>query len=666
MKSDTHLKARNYFDSEIKEYYKTIEKRINQFIQKLHLDNLCKENQLIKLHAELQTLKQSQIDSDRKEYFLFHDNQDQLFSLFFSRLLVYDLNDIPFIKETILLDEKIKRIQLLIQHTQEELPTFTFSDYLHHSTNVVFYKLQQRPIKTSLEDYNKIREHHYLQILSILQLELQHLKNSFLQHSFPVSIQKIIKEISNINNFHQLAALKNSTLPTQLDPYYTKPETNEMLQITLEELELTLTNYKTSQKPNISNHQIFYFSLKKYNLWLESLMAQDLTNKITVSNKIIDLNEIFSIVHNRAKQDAHTEIKEKKTPSAIDEIVEILNEIQQICIHDKVSLFPYSQQNCSKIKRRFFNHLILKHNYNISITKLYYSIKHSILVDHYTNQLNILYKKFHIKDDFPTYAQIIDLLPLMIPNSETFNQLLEVITLNTNLLEQNEKPSYFIEQEIKTQLINTYNPTADNMENLYYSTNKKITGYHATLQKRKLERLKGKYQRYNIPSCQQLENLKAIFVAEANLVQELHQVKDIDIDKLLYPKPQPNIAPTLSFGFRYANTQKLFNIISALNLHFNLLKPINSAKQLTEILTCSDLSSREDKILLNCKTNEFKFIIKQLQPLFKSLTYKNIDKSGIFYTKKGNLLTAYNLASSSTERLDTSQRILKIIENITN
>ena len=103
----------------------------------------------------------------------------------------------------------------------------------------------------------------------------------------------------------------------------------------------------------------------------------------------------------------------------------------------------------------------------------------------------------------------------------------------------------------------------------------------------------------------------------------------------------------------------LFRILNRLQLSIDLLDTKTEVKDLQDLLITKDFKDFETKIYLDCKTTEFKYVVKQLQPHFKNLTPTLIESTGLFYTKSGKPLTAHNLYTKGKAPLKK-----EIIDNI--
>jgi|SRR5690554_718503 len=107
---------------------------------------------------------------------------------------------------------------------------------------------------------------------------------------------------------------------------------------------------------------------------------------------------------------------------------------------------------------------------------------------------------------------------------------------------------------------------------------------------------------------------------------------------------------SFSFGYKTKDTTNLKKFILELNRQLYFLKDGDeSVENLLKVLTSKDLSGRLPKVYFNCDTTQLYYIFNKLKPYFNNLTFTNVEKSRLFFTKNGTLLKAQNLSSSKVD-----------------
>ena len=153
------------------------------------------------------------------------------------------------------------------------------------------------------------------------------------------------------------------------------------------------------------------------------------------------------------------------------------------------------------------------------------------------------------------------------------------------------------------------------------------------------------------------------FYSKSNLFTKIN---DRLIDYLKFDnKPKSSNTKKLSFEFK-GDKDSLLNVLNALNNKIDLLKyGKTSIDDLYTVLTTRDITKSMKPIYLDCKTNKFAYIIKQLKTYFSGLTYKTIEASNLFYSSTGNVLKANNISSSVPNGdFDLKEEIDKILNNM--
>ena len=134
---------------------------------------------------------------------------------------------------------------------------------------------------------------------------------------------------------------------------------------------------------------------------------------------------------------------------------------------------------------------------------------------------------------------------------------------------------------------------------------------------------------------------------------------EVDKKEVVKKPSKPKSKPKTSFGYLKDDSEWLSKILSRLQLSIDLLDAKTAVKDLHNLLLAKDFKGFQKKIYLDCKTTEFKYVVKRLQPHFKNMTPTLIESTGLFYTKLGKPLTAQNLYTKSKAPLKK-----EIIDNI--
>jgi hypothetical protein len=128
-------------------------------------------------------------------------------------------------------------------------------------------------------------------------------------------------------------------------------------------------------------------------------------------------------------------------------------------------------------------------------------------------------------------------------------------------------------------------------------------------------------------------------------------------DVVVKPKPK-------SFGFINPKKQAaLKSVLQQLQYKYNLIQNIDeNVDDLVMILTTNDYSTIPYNIHINCNTNLFTYVLREIKCYFNYLTSINIEASGKFYTKNSNLLSSSNFNKGSNNlSIQKKEEINKII-----
>src|SRR5690554_1763657 len=132
------------------------------------------------------------------------------------------------------------------------------------------------------------------------------------------------------------------------------------------------------------------------------------------------------------------------------------------------------------------------------------------------------------------------------------------------------------------------------------------------------------------------------------------ELKSIDLKEVKAKPSKRNIKNTdsrlVSFGYKTKDTTNLKKFVLELNRQVYFLKDgEKSVENFIKVLNSKDLSKEMPEVYFNCETTQLYYIFNKLKPYFNKLTFKNIEKSQLFYTKNGTLLKAQNLSASKVD-----------------
>jgi len=119
-----------------------------------------------------------------------------------------------------------------------------------------------------------------------------------------------------------------------------------------------------------------------------------------------------------------------------------------------------------------------------------------------------------------------------------------------------------------------------------------------------------------------------------------------------------------SFGLKKEYSKEFEFIVKQLTLKINFIdESLSKSEDFIKIMSTDDISSISTKIHFGCETTEVRYIFDKLRIMFTSLTFAKIERSKLFYTEEGNLLTAGNLSASKIEKTKRKKEIDKVFND---
>jgi len=242
--------------------------------------------------------------------------------------------------------------------------------------------------------------------------------------------------------------------------------------------------------------------------------------------------------------------------------------------------------------------------------------------------------------------QLINLINSMVPDSSTIHKMLTLCSNTIGSLTNGRKPYLFVTTDLKDGLLELFDITE---AKLYYQLRrlKEDIVYEYTLdQISELKRKSLEAKKNNTGYHPHIDLLTELLETHFNLIKAT--VSPINIEKLLKPKPVKN--KSLTFGYKGLDKEKLRILCSTLTVKVRLINEAHcQIDDFVEVLISKELTKTQKHIRFDCENPQLRYIIDRLMPYFSSLTFANIEKSKLFYTKKGSLLTATNLSRNKQD-----------------
>jgi len=293
----------------------------------------------------------------------------------------------------------------------------------------------------------------------------------------------------------------------------------------------------------------------------------------------------------------------------------------------------------------------------------YPSLKKVLLNEKFEKEIKL--KDLLFKNDLPKYKDSITQLYYLIIAAET----LHILNI---FLERSEKWTELIDirYQVKKILNNikvlTQQTAAElNERDFTYIPNEESSYIHFALYylKHKLINLYFSIQEIFKSNLTQITTLEDFYLLD--LQEPLSKLQRLDLIDLDLEKGNNDInEQKFSFGFR-GNKENLKMILGQLCLKIGLLNEKKSTiDELVEVFTTKNLLLNSIKIYINCETVQFRYIIDCISLNFSNLKLSTIEKSGVFFSKKGTLITAQNLSAGKVENPKEKDKIDNIIKHL--
>ncbi len=120
-----------------------------------------------------------------------------------------------------------------------------------------------------------------------------------------------------------------------------------------------------------------------------------------------------------------------------------------------------------------------------------------------------------------------------------------------------------------------------------------------------------------------------------------------------------------SFDISESKLVLLDKVLRKLNDVISLIDPLKcSFEDLMMVFKTDDLSSEDLKIVLRSETVVFARVLKEIKPKFPTITFTNIEKSQVFYSRYGKLISRSSLSSSLSQFTSDDQSVEDIVKSL--
>ncbi len=497
MTTDLNQQLSQHFEIIYQSAWEDAQLKAELYFEKLQLHSYGINEQLLILLKELGLVNQETEDMEYKEYFQFATDKENCFKIYSSRLLFYNQDEKTQLRKGCILSERNVRLTRIFGETKLKLPPFTFSDFRCNKRNVVFYEIGRKPLRTTDEDYLKIRNWQTKKKVECVTMEATKFKqrfiesvgaNAVLKDHLDAEIQKLecvfknIKQLSPrefIAELVKLKALSFVAMPENENEFhdsFCKFKAGDQLRSSLTP-QFFESSIKTIKGNKISNPPVCCWSFIKYDKWLYGVRDGEVDLR-DVSELQYDqlFAKSFQEGYDRSQRVmADFKIKYPSDSKTVEEYKPvILGELDNLRIQFnslKNTDYYYLLPDTEAVKNCFINNCLL----DVKIEIQSEEFKETVVL---YNMIAFLQMELLRIDKNPIEAvidqmaldcQITDTIASMVPKSKLINQLLKVLSTTLIQAANRKYPILFIAQNLKDALKDIYDQAVEHLLQLFDS-----------------------------------------------------------------------------------------------------------------------------------------------------------------------------------------------------
>jgi len=621
-------------------------------------------------------------------------NEDWLLKLFASRFTILNVDDTTELDHAVYLGALKGKINEAYLNCRNEIPEYSFDAFIKGIDNPILFELNYTFHVNDSNDFFKIRHWQVEQLVKVISFETTNIINNILSQlkQFPeyrATLEKDVNlydtTISTLTFTHAdelIAQLKNFSFmkdyPFHAINKFSILEDHQQFQqgeppwskISPKSIDASRQRFKEIQHTPFSDTPFIFYTIYQTIKWMKAFLdGQEITDTFNYPNYIEIAKK--TIADAEAEADKIVEAFEQK----IDPETQSKQETERICRRE-LELLRHKFNRSEDTLKEYFSSLQKADNTpNIfQMNAFFFDLDQHI---HFLKEACKLRELIHYfimscrelggnnrveypgLDDGSSISEIMYLAHNMVLDSDLHEKLSGILdefmlytmaySMPMDIALQNVREAMhqlFI--ECIDRLLNYLEDADPASKVMYIQTRLKQLKQRELGFKQLVSSDENNMQPKYTSLLREYLELEAEFIQETKDISFFQQpIKTIQPSK---PKKRQSLldAP-LSFKFK-ASKEALRKLLTELNAQIYLLRgDMEAVEDLLTLLTSDNLLEEQTKITFNCETTQLYYIFNKLKPYFLDLSFQNIEKSQLFYTKNGNVLKAQNLSASKVD-----------------
>jgi hypothetical protein len=617
-------------------------------------------------------------------------NEDWLLKMFASRTTILNVDDSEDINKAVYAGRLSALIVDELLEIRTSIPNYTYEDFLAGKKDPIFTELDYFWHIGDKQDGDKIRLWQANKIvlmiscetcmiintaqtalsnnpdaIAILSRDLDQYESSIKEKEFdtPAALIKELKKLSFLSEYN-FNLLDNTNALNDFHTFQDKDLSWKRITPEYIEKSRKLLDEAGKIKP-FSESPIIFYTIAQIMQWIEKVVnGQQLMMPFIYP----DYHQIVDDILKKAEAEADKTIEEFEDsidlPNLSDKEAEqqyisalegIRHEFNDLEEHEKQYFATIHRENAHQIFQinAIFFDLVEHENALVRAANLYFRLINFLAACRsISGSIRINYP--NSDDDFNPH-EVNYLAATMVLDNDLHDKLSNIYSTAMSDMMQYALPMDFVSQNIKEQMHEIFIECIERL--LEYledcESGNKVLFIQSRLKDLRQRELKNKAltKRYNekfesgyTTMFKEYLELEADFISST---KDVHFIPALNAPRIQNALPEKTV---LSFGYKQKDSTKLLSFITTLNHKIVLLNEQHtSAADLLQVLTAKEINDDLPHIYFNCETTQLSYIFNKLKPYFTKLTFQNIEKSQLFYTKNGNPLKGQNLSASKID-----------------
>jgi len=687
MNHDFHYILRRKFDKCTQEAAVRASIETKELIDNLKLNDRNIIDQLIKISALDNELDKAHDELVCPGYSKSHSMEDGIFKLYSTRFLFYQVDESDALMETIILDAKRSAINNLLHEKYELVPKFTLSSLLN-SKNHAYSNFYALSTHCSEEEFMKIRDWQSENLSKIVELEYKAMLSSVriaCKESVDVTtaLTAIKAKIENLYETDVTTPIEEVISRARALIFFQHPK------YTFGNHEVWVTQFRSFQDGKLNHHDIIpivtrellklhkkhlkypvssspflWLAMQRLEHWLDRIIDGTLDFD---QNLPTDFTALFNSAYNNGIEHARGSIEQfslnnnqnlQSQAQYRESLFDRLDELRYKSRSDAFYLYYRFIETKDITKKIFAHQCFFCENVEDEKKKLYEVVCLSEEINWLSAEIFEIDGKIPFNRKQPKaegdrwendYFETTSMMKLIAFDHDLFKKMSDHSLRHISDFNSGRRPIYFCMMDVADNAREIFQEAIIRLQDILERQPQTSKVLYIQDRLKDLRHRELQIKQHGWALNEREKYVREFLIIESDFIKETQHISFTDVG-LPTSISQLAIDETLSFRYKLNSTEKLSKIYKFLNAKIDFINETKTPEDnFIAVLTSKNLKAVNSEIHISCETTQFAYIVEKLRQYFSNFNPTTIEKSNLFFSKKGNPISRNNLYANKSD-----------------